>query len=191
MRIIAGEARGRRLHTPKDDSIRPLLDQIRESIFSSLDSVLLDRYVLDLFSGIGSFGLEALSRGARRAVFVDRSASSLAILRRNIENLSFGPRSEIIQGDALRVPQLSGSVESTFGVVFLDPPFKMFDSLEGAGIVFDRVQQILLSPSMATDGVLILRHPSKFRGDCPLKADSRKIHGQSVVLLFRRAGPSS
>ena len=191
MRIIAGEARGRRLLTPRDDSIRPLLDQIRESIFSSLGDVFVDSWVLDLFCGIGSFGLEALSRGARKAVFVDRSASSLSILRRNIDSLSFGPRTEVIQGDALRVPALVDGSGSTFGVVFLDPPFKMFDRSEDAEAVFDRVRRILESTSVTPESIVLLRHPSKFRGDCPIPVEARKVHGQSVVLSFRRAATSS
>src|SRR4029450_4259634 len=97
MRIIGGEAPGRKPAPPKDRATRPLLDRIRESIFSSLEGSFEGRRVLDLFAGTGSFGLEAVSRGARQAVFVENGAAALAVLNRNIETLGFGSRTEVIR----------------------------------------------------------------------------------------------
>lgn len=185
MRIIAGEARGRRLLAPRDKSIRPLLDQIRESIFSSLGDVFVDGNVLDLFSGIGSFGLEALSRGARRAVFVDNSSSSLTLLKQNLQNLGFEPRATVIQGDALQAPNLSPRLTETFAVVFLDPPFRMFAQRAETRKVFDCIERLLSASCLEPGGIVLLRHPSKANAECPLEPEASKVHGESTVLRFR------
>lgn len=165
---------------------------MRESLFATLGDAFEGRKVLDLFSGVGSFGLEALSRGARGAVFVDRSRASLDILRKNIESLGFGPRCEVLHGDALRVPDLLLREERAFALIFLDPPFTMFDRLEDAERVFGRVQEILQSAAVEQDAILLLRHPSKFQGDCPIPAEEKRTYGESVLLRFspgeKRAG---
>jgi 16S rRNA (guanine(966)-N(2))-methyltransferase RsmD len=184
MRIIAGEARGRRLLAPRDKTTRPLLDQTRGSLFATLGGILEGGRVLDLFSGVGSFGLEALSRGARSAVFVEQSRATLEILRRNIESLGFGPRCEVLQGDALRLPDLSREAPAKLALAFLDPPFKMFDHEKDAAAVFDRVDELLRSPGVEPDVIVLLRLPSKYKGHCPLEVDSRREYGESVVLRF-------
>ena len=194
MRIIAGEARGRRLLEPADRSIRPPLDRIRESVFSILLGAFEDRSVLDLFAGTGSFGLEALSRGARRASFVESSRAGLALLRKNIRSLGFEARSEVIMGDALRVPDLSGTDRSGIALVFLDPPFKMFrDDRTPGGVrddasrVFDRVREALSSPSISSGGIVVLRIPSSWRGEPPVPPRERRKYGESAVLIYERA----
>ena len=194
MRIIAGEARGRKLLEPADRSIRPPLDRIRESIFSILLGAFEDRSVLDLFAGTGSFGLEALSRGARRAAFVERSKAGLALLRKNLRSLGFEARSEVIEGDALRGPDLSGSDRAGIGLVFLDPPFKMFreDRAPGgvpgdAPKVFERAREALSSPSVSPGGIVVLRIPSSWRGEPPVPPLERREYGESAVLISERA----
>jgi 16S rRNA (guanine966-N2)-methyltransferase len=188
MRIIQGEARGRKLLVPRGASVRPPLDRIRESVFSILGGGLEGEGVLDLFAGIGSFGLEALSRGARRAVFVESAPSSIALLERNIASLGFGPRSTVILGDALDEPDLALRREGEFAVVFLDPPFKIFDDPAGAGRVFARAREILASRSILPEGRVVLRHPSRFRGDPPIPSSERRDYGESTVLFFTRGG---
>jgi len=193
VRIIAGEARGRRLLEPADRSIRPPLDRIRESIFSILLGAFEDGSVLDLYAGTGSFGLEALSRGARRATFVESSKAGVALLRKNIRSLGFETRSEVIQGDALRVPDLSGADRAGIALVFLDPPFKIFreDPAPGGGNdapkVFDRVNEALSSPSIPPGGIVVLRIPSSWRGEPPVSPRERRDYGESAVLLYERA----
>ncbi|MBI4604246.1 MAG: RsmD family RNA methyltransferase [Planctomycetes bacterium] len=185
MRIIAGEARGRRITAPGDRSVRPLLDRIRESLFARLGD-LEGVEVLDLFAGAGTFGLEALSRGARRATFVEKSRDTLSVLRRNVESLGFQGRCETLQGDALRVPDLEAVGPPGFGVVWLDPPFIMFDRPEAAERVFLRVQEILQSSALEPGGRVLLRHPTRFRGMRPLAAADERKYGESVVLTFVR-----
>ena len=162
MRIIAGEARGRKLLTPRDGSIRPPLDKMRGSIFSVVGDSIERMAVLDLFAGVGSMGLEAVSRGARRAIFVDKSPASLDILRRNIEALGFGPRTEVIQGDALRVPDLAQADFPPLAFVFLDPPFPLFKDAGLTRRLFDRVGEILRSSVLVSGANVFLRVPASY-----------------------------
>ena len=91
MRIISGEARGRHLRAPRGDATRPTADRVRQALFDVLGSPA-DLAVLDLFAGTGALGLEALSRGARRAVFVDEAEPAIRVVRQNVEALGYGDR---------------------------------------------------------------------------------------------------
>ena len=117
MRVIAGEFKGRRLHTARGMRTRPTADRVREALFSMLGDVSGAR-VLDLYAGSGALGIEALSRGAESAVFVERDPRALAALRRNLE--AVGASAEVRREDVLRFVT---RVERTYDLVFLDPPY--------------------------------------------------------------------
>lgn len=122
MRIIAGEARGRRLFAPPGRDTRPTLDRVRESLFSILQSRLPGATVLDLFAGSGALAFEALSRGAKRAVLVDSDRCAQAAIRRNLEALGYADRATLLPMDWRRaLERLSGE----FDLIFLDPPYRM------------------------------------------------------------------
>ncbi len=118
MRIIAGHAKGRRLVAPRGEGTRPMQDRVKEAVFSSLGPTVVDADVLDLYAGTGSMGLEALSRGAHRAVFVERDRHALAALRTNCGNVGLG--GDIVAGD---VRQFLSRASQTFDLVFVDPPY--------------------------------------------------------------------
>lgn len=125
MRIVGGRFRGRPLAGPKSDSIRPTSDRLREAVFNVLahaygDPVVGAR-VLDLFAGTGALGLEALSRGASFALFVDEGAEARAILRGNIEHLGLGGATRIFRRDATRLGPMPP--QPPFDIAFLDPPY--------------------------------------------------------------------
>jgi 16S rRNA (guanine966-N2)-methyltransferase len=103
MRIVAGDLRGRRIESPVDDATRPTTDKVREAVFNALTSlgVVEGAVVWDLFAGTGAMGIEALSRGAQRCVFVENNRSALNVLRSNIETLGLGSRSRVVSGSAL------------------------------------------------------------------------------------------
>ena len=125
MRVIAGEARGRRLLAPRGLATRPTSARVRESIFSRLESKIsiAGRSVLDLFAGSGALGIEALSRGADRAVFVDDSKMAAAAIRRNLVALDLTTRSQVIAQDAHRaLVQLHRRAER-FDLIFVDAPY--------------------------------------------------------------------
>ncbi len=185
MRIIAGEAKGKKLARPPDDSIRPALDRIRESVFAILEGSFEKGRVLDLFAGVGSFGLEAVSRGARGAVFVDQGKRSLSILKQNIEHLGFSSRCELLAGDALEKPDALTIDSGCYALIFMDPPFELFASAGSTDTVFRRLTALLQSRALEPRGWLLLRHPSRWRGDLPLEPTLKKKYGESTVLFFR------
>jgi 16S rRNA (guanine966-N2)-methyltransferase len=121
MRIIAGEWRGRRLNAPRGSDVRPTTDRVRESWFSILGSRIQGASVLDLFCGSGALGLEALSRGAAGAVFVDRSRKALQALERNIRELGAEDRARVVSGDALGF--VKGLSPAAFDLALVDPPY--------------------------------------------------------------------
>jgi 16S rRNA (guanine966-N2)-methyltransferase len=123
--VIAGSARGRKLVAPAGDQVRPTKDIVREAMFSALDArgALVDASVLDLYAGTGALAIEALSRGAARAVLVERDRSALAAIAENLETIGFGDRVRVAATDVgatLRGPQPSGA---PFDLVFVDPPY--------------------------------------------------------------------
>ena len=125
MRIVAGEWRGRSLHAPSGTATRPTADRVRQALFDMLmhapwagPPVVANALVLDVFAGTGALGLEALSRGAARAVFVERARPALAALRTNIEACRAGDRCEVLPIDALSLP-----AGERADMVFLDPPY--------------------------------------------------------------------
>lgn len=120
-RIIAGEFGGRRLAVPRDRRIRPTADRVREAWMSILGPRLPGARVLDLFAGTGALGLEALSRGAASADFVEKSPAALELLARNIETLAVKERCRVIRGDAIRFVQ--DLAPGAYEVALADPPY--------------------------------------------------------------------
>lgn len=184
MRIIGGSARGRKLLTPAGRETRPALDRQRESIFSILEGRVEGVRVLDLFAGVGAFGLEALSRGARHATFVDSSRAALRILEQNVKGLGFSRQATVLRGDALVVPS-TDAPESTFGLVFLDPPFSMFDDPSASERVRTRLEEILRSQLASEGSTIVLRIPSSYDGPFPDASEDRRTYGRSTVVLLR------
>lgn len=142
MRIVAGSAKGRALAAPKsDDVIRPTADRVRETIFNVLGQRCDGLTVLDLFAGTGALGLEAVSRGASKAVLVDRGREALTLCRQNTQALGFGAQVEVIAADALAAIKSLGAQGRTFELVFADPPYKLetgravLEALDAAGVV--------------------------------------------------------
>jgi 16S rRNA (guanine(966)-N(2))-methyltransferase RsmD len=141
MRIIAGSCRGRKLVPPGDNEIRPTSDRVKEAVFSMLGFGIHGSRVLDLFAGTGSLGLEALSRGADFATFVEKSAKSIKVLNENINLLGFGERCEVFPADAMDQIVRLGRDSATFDIIFVDPPYmenlyeKILTSIAEYGII--------------------------------------------------------
>src|SRR5918998_5589832 len=121
MRIVAGEWRGRRIKAPAGNAVRPTADRVREAWMSIVQHHLPGASVLDLFAGSGALGLEALSRGAASAVFVEIAAESLRALRANIEALGAGEAAAVRRADALRFAESLPA--HAFDIAFADPPY--------------------------------------------------------------------
>ncbi|MGE5612342.1 MAG: 16S rRNA (guanine(966)-N(2))-methyltransferase RsmD, partial [Bacillota bacterium] len=123
MRIIAGEFRGRKLLPPEGDTTRPITDRVKQSLFDIVTPLLPGAVVYDCFSGTGSMGLEALSRGAAHATFLESDRSALLRLRQNIETLKVADRSEVVAGDLFK--WFATTIPSRrVDLIFLDPPYR-------------------------------------------------------------------
>ena len=129
MRIIGGNLRGKKILNPTDKSTRPLKDMVRESVFNIIEHSkneyveLNNAKVLDLFSGTGSFGIECLSRGAKKVIFFENYINSIKILKKNLDLLNLNKQSNIIEKDAYNITQSQNNLLK-FDLIFLDPPFK-------------------------------------------------------------------
>jgi 16S rRNA (guanine966-N2)-methyltransferase len=135
MRIIAGRAGGRRLRSPATKGTRPATDRVREAVFSIIGRWVEDADVADLYAGSGSFGLEALSRGAKTAVFVENGRQALAALRHNVDSVGLG--GTVVEGDVTGYLQRS---EQRFHLVFMDPPWsRSTEDVEQDMVALDRL----------------------------------------------------
>lgn len=182
--LTGGSFAGRRLYVP-GSGVRPATNLVREAVFSTLrsffDEGVAGKKVLDLFAGSGSLGLEALSRGASLAVFVDRGRESVRSIRRNLELLGFTDRStaQVVASDA--VGYLKRNREILFDVIFMDPPYRYAET----GEVVERLKW-----SIAADTAALLVYerfytvtPPAFGERCELL--KRKKYGQSEILYYR------
>ena len=182
MRIVAGSAKGRVLAAPKsDDVIRPTADRVRETLFNVLGQRCDGLTVLDLFAGTGALGLEAVSRGAIKAVLVDRGPEALELCRQNVAALKFGDRVEILKASALEGIASLGKKKAVFELVFSDPPYAL-----NAGV---SVLEALQAAKIVSDGgVAVIEHgkdeqlPERV-GDF-VRMDERDF-GTAIVTMFR------
>ena len=133
MRIIAGKARGRQIEAPEGRNTRPTLDRVRENLFNILQMRIRGASVLDLFAGSGALSLEAISRGAEKAVLCDNDRSANRIQHRNAEALGFSGQTEILLSDWKKAVRLLSDRGETFDLIFLDPPYRMTDRKAAEG----------------------------------------------------------
>src|SRR5512139_2307015 len=124
MRVIAGTSKGRRLFTPKSHFLRPTSDRVKESIFNILGKDIEGKEILDLFAGTGNLGIEALSRGAKKTVFVEKGRQALRLIQRNLARCGLSERSEILPVDADRAIGILKQRKDSFDLIILDPPYE-------------------------------------------------------------------
>jgi 16S rRNA (guanine966-N2)-methyltransferase len=190
MRIIAGEHRGRRIEAPPGMDTRPMLDRVREALFSTLGERVPDAAVLDLFAGSGSLGLEAASRGASSVRMIEKDSRAVGILKRNVELLGVGDRVEVVRGDALRRELWSSESSTAPSIVFLDPPYPHLETLEGRDAILGAAED-LLANVLLPGGVLVLHVPA--RATAPLKfaspwrRDERRYGNSGLLYLHKPA----
>lgn len=124
MRVISGTARGLKLLAPEGNNTRPTADRIKEALFNIISQELYNAEFLDVFAGSGAIGIEALSRGSKRATFIENNKESLSILDQNIKKARFEANSEVLKKDALASVDELISSGRKFDIIFLDPPYK-------------------------------------------------------------------
>ena len=149
LRVISGSARGKKLCTIEGRDIRPTLDRVKESIFNMIAFDLPGATVLDLFCGSGALGIEALSRGAKHATFVDNNAASLTITKKNLAETHLSDRAFSVLSDSLHFLE---TTTEQFDIIFIDPPY---DS-----DLYERALEVIKKNNiLADDGIIILEHP--------------------------------
>ena len=183
MRVISGNSKGKRILEPKDLNTRPLKDLTKESIFNILthsnkfNVILQNSNVLDLFSGVGSFGLECLSRGSRHVTFVENYNKVLPILKKNIINLGYQKNSSVIENNIIN--NLNFKIfEKKFDLLFLDPPYKEKD-------LSSILNNIIESSILNNNGVIIIHRHKKEKDNFPEKFTvvEEKTYGVSKVIF--------
>jgi 16S rRNA (guanine966-N2)-methyltransferase len=183
MRVIAGQLKGRSLKAPRGNRTRPTADRVREAVFSILGSIE-NLNVLDLYAGTGALGIEALSRGASRAVFVEASALALQCIRANLSDLKLEGQSCVVS-KAVERAEREVSKWAPYDLVFCDPPWSKID--DTWRVLSDMNIENLLSPG----GRLVLEHPAKAEmrvgnwGD--LRVGGVRVWGDSAVTILEKA----
>ena len=183
MRIIAGKFRGKKLLEPNEKVTRPLRDLVRESIFNimvhsnTFDIKIEKSHVLDLFSGVGSFGLECLSRGALSVTFFENYSKTLDILKRNISNLNFDTKTEVIEKNILENKNLN-ILKKKFEIIFLDPPYK-------EKRVNQLIESIISLKLLQKKGIIILHRHKKDSVAYPKKFNvlREETYGISKIII--------
>jgi len=185
MRVIAGEAKGRTLVVPRGGATRAATDRIRETLFAILEPELEDARVLDLFAGAGTLGIEALSRGASRATFVERGAEANKALRRNLATTHFADRSEVVAANV--IAYLESRPRGPFDIVFCDPPF--------ADVAMAEVTlgHEALRSAVAPDGLVVARAHGKHVPAVPAFAHVVRVKkiGEEKLLFLRYIDPTA
>lgn len=183
LRIIAGEFRSRHIATPPDaETTRPLPDRVRVAVFNMLAGHIQGQKFFDVFAGTGSFGLEALSRGASEVVFVEKDRSVSRLIEKNIETLGVGDRSEVFLGDALGAGALSRCPRPVH-VVFFDPPYPLMQDAGSRARVFE--QFVRCVELLDDDGFAIIRTPWPFVDHTEEETDEMDDEGEPIVRLHR------
>ena len=174
MRVIAGRYGGRRLKAPAGDATRPTADRVREALFSILGTRVQDARVLDLFAGAGTLGLEALSRGAAAATFVERAPRALAALGDNVAAL--GADAEIVRADALRWLRGASGGARQYDLVFLDPPYRRAAEL-------GEELSVLLPPVLAPGALVIAETDRRAPLELNINATDERRYGDTLIRI--------
>lgn len=181
MRIISGLAKGRRLSAPRSFLVRPVADKVKGAIFNILGPTE-NLSVLDLFAGSGSVGLEALSRGAKRAVFVDTLPESLVLLKKNIRLCGFSGQASVIRGRIPFILRVLGRRSGRFDLVFVDPPYDK-------NLIVPTLSSLAENKLIDVESRVILEHSPRESPEHPDFAliDQRK-YGQTLVSFLKSLG---
>jgi len=177
LRIIAGDFKGRKLRSVPGTKTRPTANRIREAIFNILAFQIRNSCVLDLFAGTGAFGIEALSRGADKALFVDIDNDSVAVLQANIKSLCLETRTKIIRWDPTKNLNCLLPLGINFNLVFMDPPYN-------EKMITPTLSNLHLSRSLANGARLMVEHSNReplIIDQAPFEIQDQRRYGKTLV----------
>lgn len=181
MRVISGSARGKMLDAVPGQDTRPTTDRVKESVFNILQFRVAGAAVLDLFAGTGQMGIEALSRGAARAVFVDQAPRAIAVIEKNLAGARVRAHAEVIRADYRRaLERLRGQ---KFDIIYLDPPY-------GGALLNSALNAVELFDILSTDGIIICESSAEDSVICPDSLAVQKVYRYGTICLtaMRRRG---
>jgi 16S rRNA (guanine(966)-N(2))-methyltransferase RsmD len=181
VRVISGEAKGRPLKAVPGKGTRPTTDKVKEAVFSIIGPYFDGGWALDLFAGTGGLGIEALSRGCDRAVFVDADKVSVDIVKQNLQATGFAARAEVYRTEASRALKALSKREERFVLVFLDPPYKLKTADE---LMLTMAEYDLLAPEAA----VMVEHDSShsYAGQIgPFRQVKRALYGETAISVYR------
>ncbi len=185
MRVISGKSRGKKLVSLDGDNTRPTLDRVKEALFNIIQFEVKDAVVLDLFAGTGALGIEALSRGAKEAVFCDKVPDAIKVIKQNIINTNNLDKATIINKEYQEVLENLSKQNKKFDIVFLDPPYK-------TNLAIESLQKIIMSDLLTEDGTIIIETDDINKEREILKIEKVEIFDKrkygSVWLIFIRKG---
>lgn len=184
MRIITGNLKGRKILFPDDKKTRPLRDLVKESIFNLIQHSqkfnvkIKDSNVLDLFAGSGSFGLECLSRGSKKVVFIEIYFQAIKTLKTNIYNLNIDKKCEVIEKDFLKEPENFKYLNEKFNIIFLDPPYKEKN-------INKLIEAIIKSKILDQNGIIIIHRHKKDDVEISnkLRVIDSRFYGISKIII--------
>ncbi len=154
LHVFSGSLKGIPLFSSKGTAIRPTSGKVREAVFNILSSRVLSAGVLDLFAGSGALGIEALSRGAQRAVFIDVAPNAVSIIRKNLKRCNLEDRSEVFRRDICVNLNCLTRYPDSFDLVFMDPPYHQ-------GMVLPALKNLKQSPALRTGALVVVEHGAK------------------------------
>lgn len=180
MRVISGSAKGHKLIAPNSPRVRPALDKVRGAIFNILFDVSGSR-VLDLFAGSGAVGIEALSRGAKEAVFVEEWSRAIESIERNLAHCKLSNHAHIISGDVLKTVSHLSKKNKHFDLIFVDPPYLK-------SLVNTTLKQLAVSTLITTDTLIVVEHHPKepIEVPCGLTLTDNRKYGQTRVSFLKK-----
>jgi 16S rRNA (guanine966-N2)-methyltransferase len=186
MRVIAGLAKGRRLKTPKGSELRPTADRVKEALFNILPHDLSGRRVLDLFAGTGNLSVEALSRGAERALLIDFSREATKVIEENLRSIGFAAKSRVLTASVFKAARALARSGERFELIFLDPPYDQ-------GLVEDTLRTIAKEGLLEENGVIVAEHSvrekvqERYGGYGGLALSDQRRYGDTELSFFRWA----
>ena len=186
MRVTGGQIRGRVLAAPKNLEIRPSSNKVREAIFNIIGQDLSGSKVLDMFSGTGLLGIEALSRGAVLACFVDNAKQSLALIKKNLALCGYEHSGQICKWDLSKgLPENRPFLDATYDLVFLDPPYR---SHLAAGLI----EALSVSERLEPGALIVLEtgKTAEARHVLPLQLIEARIYGDTKLSIYKKKDPS-
>lgn len=184
MRIIGGKARGTKLYTLEGDNTRPTLDRVKESLFNIIQRDIPESIFLDLFSGSGAIGLEAVSRGAKKAILCDKSKDAINIIKKNIEKTHFREQIELYQLPFEKL--LNDKIKEKIDIIYIDPPYK-------TDFVYNAIKIILDKNLINDDSIVIIETDEEQRvinqiKELNVEVVNQRQYGRAHLIFVKKVG---